>query len=75
MFYSHSAYIQNHLSHVKDKPRTLLSTAGVLASLYNLTKSVPDPSHRLVCKYGPHLLLPKVFSEISKTQLHIIDYE
>ncbi len=56
-FYSHSAYIQITLYHVKDKPRTLLSynewafqnlvsehsVEGVPTSLYNPTKSVPDP--------------------------------
>ena len=50
--YGNSAYIQKRLKHVKNKPRTLLSfqnllgehsIAGVPASLYNITKSVPDP--------------------------------
>ena len=50
-FYGHSAYIQKkHLQHVKDnispEPQNLVSEhsiEGVPASLYNLTKSAPDP--------------------------------
>ena len=78
---------KNHLSHVKDKPRTLLSLnkwsltesenlvgehpiASDPASVYNLTKSTPDPYKKLQQrKYGDIIQVPRVYV-ISWIPLH-----